>query len=81
MITARTIQRFCSAALIVSIISSFAVSFYLGFWNIVVIWLFISIFIFVTSFVMEWFHVSISDPILWLVNRFENWKTKRKIER
>ena len=80
MITAKSIHRFCSIALIVCSVAASAASFYFGNWNILVWMLFVAIFIFAASFVMELFHVSISDPILWLAARFESRRVKHKIE-
>jgi len=81
MITDKSIHRFCSIALIVCSVAVFAASFYFSYWHILVWMLFVAIFIFVASFVMELFHVSISDPILWLIARFESRRAKHKIER
>ena len=81
MITDKSIHRFCSIALIVCSVAAFAASFYFSRWNILVWTLLVAIFIFAVSFVMEWFHVSIADPILWLVARFSSRKHKHKIER
>ena len=81
MITAKSIHRFCSVTLIVCSVAACAASFYFTEWNILLWMLFIAIFIFAASFVMELFHVSISDPILWLIARFESRRAKHKIER
>ena len=79
--TDKSIYRFCSIALVVCSVAAFAASFYFSRWHILVWTLLVAIFIFAVSFVMEWFHVSISDPILWLIARLESRKTKHKIER
>jgi len=81
MITEKSIQRFFSIALIVCCLATFSVGVYFNYW-ILLLWMFLAaIFIFAASFVMEWFHVSISDPILWLLARFESRRHKHKIER
>ena len=80
-ITDKLIHRFCSIALILPAALRFAASFYFSYWDILVWMLFVAIFIFAASFVMELFHVSISDPILWLAARFERRRDKHKIER
>jgi Ca2+/Na+ antiporter len=81
MITDKSIHRFISSALIVCSVAAFAASFYFSRWNILVWMLLLAIAITVVSFVMEWFHVSIADPILWLVARIESRKHRHKIER
>ena len=81
MITDKAIHKFCSIALIVCSVAAFVVSFYFGNWIVLILWLIITIFIFAVSFVMEWFHVSITDPIRWLIARFEGRKNKHEIER
>jgi c-di-AMP phosphodiesterase-like protein len=81
MITEKSIHRFCSITLIVCSVAAFAVSFYFSRWHTLVWTLIVAIFIFAMSFIMEWFHVSISDPILWLSARFASRKAKHKIER
>lgn len=81
MITARTIQRFCSAALILGGVAAFFVSFYFDYWNVMVVALVVALLIFATSFVMELYHVSISDPVLWLIARFQSRKDTQKIEK
>ena len=81
MITAKSIHRFCSITLIVCSVVAFTVCFYFSYWYILVWMLFVAIFIFAVSFVMDLFNVSISDPILWLVARFESRRAKHKIER
>ncbi len=80
MITDKSIHRFCSRALIVCSVVAFGVSFYFSYWMLLVWILVAAIFIFIASLVMEWFHISISDPILWLIARFESRKVKHKIE-
>jgi c-di-AMP phosphodiesterase-like protein len=81
MITDKSIHKFCSIALIVCSVVAFGVSFYFGYWIVLILWLMVTIFIFAVSFVMEWFHVSITDPIHWLIARFESRKNKHEIER
>jgi hypothetical protein len=81
MITARSIQRFFTALLIVCSAVVLGVSFYFGWWNVLLVWWLIVMFIFALSFVMELFHVSISDPVLWLLGRFDSRRAKHKIER
>jgi hypothetical protein len=81
MITEKSIHRICSIALIVCSVGAFVATFYFGHWSFLVWPLLVAIFIFVVSFIMEWFHVSISDPILWLAARFERRRAKHKIEK
>jgi c-di-AMP phosphodiesterase-like protein len=80
MITDKAIHRFCSIALIVCSVAAFGVSFYFSYWLVLVLWLMITIFIFAVSFVMEWFHVNITDPIHWLIARLESRRAKHRIE-
>lgn len=80
MITERSIQRFCSATLIICTVAAFAVSMYFGYWNILLIALFVALFIFAVSFVMEWFHLSFSGLVLRLIARFQSHKSKHKNE-
>jgi hypothetical protein len=81
MITHKSIHGFFSIALIICSMAAFGVSLYFSYWMLLVWMLLAAIFIFAASFIMEWFHVSISDPILWLVARFETRRAKHKIER
>jgi hypothetical protein len=68
-------------ALIFCSVATLGVSVYFSYWMLLVWMLLAAIFIFAASFVMEWFHVSISDPILWLAARFESRRSQHKIER
>ena len=81
MITERSIQKFFSATLIACSAGAFAVSFYLESRNILIVTLVAALFIFAVSFVLEWFHINAAGLVIQLFARFQNHKSKRKIER
>lgn len=80
-VTARSTQRFSTLVLILCSVVSLGVSFCFDWWNVLVVWWLVVMLIFAASFVMELFHVSISDPILWLVARVETRRGRDKIAR
>ena len=80
MMTPRSIQRFVSGLLVVCSAVALGVSLYFDWWNVFLVWWLIVISIFATSFIMELFHITLADPVLWLVARLERRRAKRKME-
>jgi len=81
MITDKSIHRFCSIALIMCSAVGLGIALYFSYWMLLVWMLLAAIFIFAASLLMEWFHVSIADPVLWLVARLGSRPAKHKIEK
>lgn len=68
-------------ALILCAVAAFGAGLYFKCGMLLVWMLLAAICVFAMAFVMEWFHISISDPILWLAARFASRRAKYKIEK
>ena len=81
MLTSRSIYRFFSVVLIICSVGALSVSLYTNNWYVFLVWSLFCMLLFPIAFVMEWFHISIADPILWAAARLTRKTAKSKAER